>query len=171
MEGTGVRDGIPELASRKAYDYEAQYGNCAQCVLLTMQELFQLEGGSAFKCANGFAAGIGRLGSVCGAFSGAIMALGLRYGRDRIDASDKTGWLKIVDLVNELFERFGQEYGSILCRDIQKRVFGQSFDLRDPEQYDVFEEAGAHVDKCPSVVGNAAKWTAELLIREGKGDR
>jgi len=28
----------------------------------------------------------------------------------------------------------------------------------------MFEEAGAHLDKCPSVTGNVARWTAELLI-------
>lgn len=161
---------MPELALQKGYEYEAQYGNCAQCVLRTMQELFQLEGDSAFKCAAGFAAGIGRLGSVCGAFAGGVMAFSLRYGRKRIDTMDKPGWLRIVDLTNELFKKFEHEYGSIICRDIQKRLFGRSFDLRDPQQYDAFENAGAHVDKCPSVVGNAAQWTAELLVKEEGGE-
>ncbi len=29
-----------------------------------------------------------------------------------------------------------------------------------------FEKAGAHVDKCPTVSGNAARWTAEVILNE-----
>ncbi|RSD33523.1 MAG: CGCAxxGCC family protein, partial [Methanohalophilus sp.] len=33
--------------------------------------------------------------------------------------------------------------------------------------FEAFEEAGGHDDKCPSVTGNAAKWTAKVLLDEG----
>ncbi|GAG83363.1 unnamed protein product [marine sediment metagenome] len=36
----------------------------------------------------------------------------------------------------------------------------------DKEDHTEFEKAGAHVDKCPSVVSNAAKWAAEILIND-----
>jgi len=35
-------------------------------------------------------------------------------------------------------------------------------------QYEEFEKAGAHVDKCPSVSGNVARWAAEIIIDELK---
>jgi hypothetical protein len=35
----------------------------------------------------------------------------------------------------------------------------------DPE-YAKFEKAGAHEEKCPSVVGNGARWVAEILLEE-----
>jgi C_GCAxxG_C_C family probable redox protein len=37
------------------------------------------------KIATGFASGIGRKGSICGALAGAIMAIGLRYGRNAVE--------------------------------------------------------------------------------------
>ena len=44
---------------------------------------------------------------------------------------------------------------------------GRSFNLWDREDYKAFLEAGGHTDKCPVVVGNAAKWAVEILLREG----
>ena len=32
----------------------------------------------------------------------------------------------------------------------------------------IFNNLGAHVDKCTSVVGQAAAWTAEILLEELK---
>jgi hypothetical protein len=38
----------------------------------------------------------------------------------------------------------------------------------DPKEYEEFEKAGAHIDKCPTVSGNAAKWTVEIILKEIK---
>jgi C_GCAxxG_C_C family probable redox protein len=66
-----------EEAERRAYRYEQEYRVCSQCALLTIQELFGLKADDALKAATGFAGGMGRTGSVCGAFTGGVMALGL----------------------------------------------------------------------------------------------
>jgi len=68
---------------KRAYKYEQECRDCSQCTLLAIQEVFDLAGDDALKAATGFAGGIGRSGSVCGAFIGGVMALGLLYGRDR----------------------------------------------------------------------------------------
>ena len=38
----------------------------------------------------------------------------------------------------------------------------------DPEDYAEFEKLGGHVDKCPVVSGNVARWAAEILIDDLK---
>jgi hypothetical protein len=63
----------------------------------------------------------------------------------------------------KLHDKFINEYGSILCKDIQKKIMGRSFNLWDPKDYEEFEKAGGHTDKCPDVVGKAAEWTVEIL--------
>ena len=55
---------------------QREYHSCSQCTLLTVQEMFGLPGDDALKAATGFAGGIGRTGSVCGAVLGGVMALG-----------------------------------------------------------------------------------------------
>jgi hypothetical protein len=74
-----------------------------------------------------------------------------------------------MDAAQSLCKRFIREYGSILCPQIQSRIFGRSFNLQDPADWKAFEEAGAHTDpsKCMSIVGNAARWTLEILIEKG----
>ena len=67
-------------------------------------------------------------------------------------------------------KKFTDRYGSILCPQVQTKIYGRSFDLQDPEDWKAFMDAGAHTDptKCMRVVGNATKWTLETLMEKGK---
>jgi hypothetical protein len=69
-------------------------------------------------------------------------------------------------MARTLLNRFNREYGSHICRKIHHRIFGRDFDLNSAPQRVAFEKLGAHVDKCTSVVGQAAAWAAELILEE-----
>ena len=75
---------------------------------------------------------------------------------------------RAVDTAKLLADKFVRQYGSILCPQVQTRLYGRSFNLQDPDEWKAFEEAGAHSDptKCMSVVANAARWTLETLIEK-----
>jgi len=103
----------------------------------------------------------------CGALAGGVMALCCKYGRTRENFA-KGRYLRPLELAKELHDRFIQEYGSCICRDVHKRIFGRSFNLWDPKEYEEFEREGAHKDKCPGVVANVAMWVAEMLLREDR---
>jgi hypothetical protein len=106
--------------------------------------------------------------SGCGGYSGGIIALSQFYGRLSENFLDpERTRRKSFDLAKRLHDKFIAEYGSVICRDIQQKILGRGYYLRDPEEFGKFEKAGAHAEKCPSVVGNAAKWTAEILLEEG----
>ena len=62
--------------------------------------------------------------------------------------------------------KFIRQYGSILCPQVQEKIYGRSFNLQDPADWKAFTDAGAHTDptKCMSVVGNAARWALETLF-------
>lgn len=164
------KEEILNLVQKKAFEYEKEYYGCSQCVLLAVQEVFGLEKEDVFKAATGFAGGICFKGSVCGALTGGIIAIGLKYGRD-IQAflqhdPEKTRF-KTFGLARKLWEKFEETYGSCICQNIQKRIFGKSYDLWDPKQYEQFEKDGGHdPNGCPTVVKNAAKWVAELLLEK-----
>jgi hypothetical protein len=65
--------------------------------------------------------------------------------------------------------KYIQEYGTIICAHIQHRLFGRVFYLEDEEEFRKFKEAGGHSnpENCPRIVGNAARWTVEILLDEG----
>jgi C_GCAxxG_C_C family probable redox protein len=158
---------------RKAYDlgfqYEKVYKGCSQCVLAAVQDLFGEKNDDVFRAASGLAGGAGLCGdSGCGAYSGGILALSQLHGRTRENFLDpERTRRKSFDLAKRLHDRFIAEYGSVICRDIQQKILGRGYYLRDPEEFEKFEKAGAHAEKCPSVVGNAAGWVTEILWAEG----
>ena len=43
---------------------------------------------------------------------------------------------------------------------------GQTYRLNKPDEWDQFIEAGGHSEKCPMVVGKAARWAAEIILAE-----
>src|SRR5665647_2007318 len=43
---------------------------------------------------------------------------------------------------------------------------GRKYDLCDEKEFQEFLDDGGHDDKCPSVCGNGAKWTVEILSQE-----
>ena len=63
-------------------------------------------------------------------------------------------------------EAFLDEFDSINCRDIQTKQFGRPYYLRDENEFQKFEEAGAHEHKCPDVEGKATQMVVEIILDE-----
>jgi len=68
-----------------------------------------------------------------------------------------------------LYKKFIKEYGNILCPFIHQQLFGRQYFLADQDDMEKFEKAGGNSDstKCVRVVGNAARWTTEILLDKG----
>jgi len=161
-----LADEIAKRAYALAFEYESKYGNCPQCIVATIEEIFNLKMDDVFKAGHPLAGGLGLSGyGTCGALSGGAMILGYAYGRERKDFQTRLG-TKSYKAAKALYDRFVAEYGSCICRDVQQKIMGTPFNLWDSEDYKRFEAAGGHKDKCPSVVGNVAKWVAEQLIKD-----
>jgi C_GCAxxG_C_C family probable redox protein len=162
-----------EEAAVKAYqlgkEYERTYRGCSQCVIAALQDVLGTGNDAVFKAATGLAGGTGLTGdSGCGAYMGAVMFLGSILGRERKNFSDPEGVrFKTHQLVRKFRDQFIQEYGSVVCRDIQNRVLGRYYYLPDPQEFEKFHNAGAHDVHCPEVVGKAAKWMTEIILQEG----
>lgn len=159
-----------EKASKKAYElafkYEANYGSCPQAVLRALQEVFGYKMNDLIKSSHALAGGTALSGEgTCGALVGGIMAICFEHGRELKDM-DKGRFLKSYALAKRLYDKFVEEFGSCLCKEVQKKIFGRSFNLWNAEDYKEFENAGAHRDKCPDVAGKAAQWAAEILLQE-----
>ena len=157
-----------EKAYQLARDYEKTYTGCSQSVVAALHDAFDIRNDDIFKAATGLAAGGGAAtDGCCGAYTGAIMVVSSLWGRDRDNFGDiEVGLRGNFALIMKLRDRFIREYGTIICRDIQTKIFGRSFYLTDMEEFEKFEKAGAHETHCPEVVGKAARWTAELIIEE-----
>lgn len=153
------------------FEYESKYGNCAQCTIAALMDVFNLNYDDLFKVATAFSGGTAGMGKGnCGAYSGGVLALGLKYGRERKDFSDKEKTKKASQLARKLNAKFMEEYGGCSCHDVQMKIFGRTFDLQNPEDRKEFENAGAHIDKCTKVVAKSAQWTGEIILNAESKD-
>lgn len=159
---------IAEKAYTLGKEYEKTCKGCSQCVVAALQDAFDMRNDDVFKAATGLAAGCGAAtDGNCGAYSGGIMFLSMLSGRERDDFKDPSGKMFInFQLVNKLRDKFIEEYGSVICRNIQTKIFGRPYYLVDPDEFEKFEKAGAHDVHCLEVVGKTARWTADLIISE-----
>jgi C_GCAxxG_C_C family probable redox protein len=151
------------------FDYERRFRGCSQCVIAAVQDTLSIRDDHVFKAATGLAGGGALTGTgACGGYVGGVMVLSQLLGRERTRFDDPEAIrFKTFDLAKQLADRFEAEFGGTICRDIQTRVFGRPFNLRDPEDFQRFEEAGGHEDKCPDVVGKAARMAVAIILEAG----
>ena len=92
--------------------------NCSQSVVGAWAEELGIDFDLAVRAASGFGGGMGRLREVCGAFSGAVMVLGLKYGNT--NGADRMAKAKDYERVQAFAKRFKEEnkFDSIICREL-----------------------------------------------------
>ena len=127
--------------------------NCSQGVLLTMCQHWGVESDLIPKIATGFGGGMGRSGSICGAVTGGVMALGVRYGGNEPSVEKR---FLTYEYTRKFLERFEKMNGGILCRDLI------GYTLADPDEHDKAAKSGVFQKKCPTYVQTAVEILLEL---------
>ena len=118
---------------------------------------FGLEVETALKISSAFGGGIGRTGDVCGAVIGALMAIGLEYGRTK--PNDDEAKEKTYHLSQEFLQKFRERNDSIVCRDLL------GVDISAPDGRERIEELGLEEKVCQKAVRDAAEILEEILYR------
>lgn len=138
--------------------FEAGF-SCAQAVFVTYADLFGMDKETALKLASPMGGGIGRMREVCGAVSAMALLAGLKDGNT--DPADEEGRERIYLLVREMSDRFRDENGSIICREllgIKTREQSAKPDVRTQEYYES--------RPCSRLVASAAKLVEEILLED-----
>lgn len=115
---------------------------------------------AVLKASTALAAGVARRGETCGALTGAVMAVGLVAGAERLD--DAEGYVRAMKVAVEVFDSFKNNYGTVKCFEIQEKLFGRHYDFFSHEDAEAWYRDGG-VDKCPSVCAVAARIGAEVI--------
>lgn len=128
---------------------------CSSAVFSTFSEDLGLNPEIAKKCACGFGAGISKTGNICGAVSGAILVIGLKYGKTI--QGDDTATEKTRSLVREFMQEFIQRHGSNNCTELL------GYNLSKPDEYEKARENKLFVTKCPELVRDATAILEKIL--------
>jgi C_GCAxxG_C_C family probable redox protein len=128
--------------------------NCSQAILATYGEALGLERETALRLACGFGGGM-RLGDTCGAVTGALMVIGLKYGPQTCPGQPAKA--ETYRLVQEFTARFANSRGSVMCRDLL------GCDISTPEGLQRAQTDQLFVTVCPEMVRTAAEILEEML--------
>jgi len=129
--------------------------NCAQAILSAWTSELDLDQKTALRLATGLGAGISRMGETCGAVSGAVLVIGLKHGRDRLEAGEARE--KTYDLAQKFMSEFKLRNGSIRCKELL------GFDISTPEGLRAINEKGLEQTVCAKLVSDAAEILESLL--------
>jgi len=128
---------------------------CSQAVLTAYAEQFDIDRETALKVSAAFGGGMGRMGEICGAATGAFMVIGLKYGRTTVQ--DAKSHEKTNRLVKEFVDRFKSRNGSIICRELL------GCDLSTPEGLKAFVDKKLRDTLCTKFVRDAAEIVRQVL--------
>lgn len=118
--------------------------NCAQSVISAYAEDFGMNLNQALQAAVGFGGGMGRVQDVCGAVTGAIIALGLSSGFTETDGREKIN--EVYAKVRRLINDFTEQKGTVKCRELL------GCDLSTEEGHKHFADNRLRDTKCCSYI-------------------
>ena len=154
-----------EEAKKLGREYLHVYRGCAQTTLLAVADTLNMDvPDELFKAMIGLS---GRTGG-CGGICGATAVIGLRYGINREDFAtdpEMRGLVtsKINDTMKIVRDKMTEKYGGYLCSDIQKTLYGRSYDFVYPDEMKAFSKEPIY-EECPKVTEDAAGWTVEAIL-------
>ena len=150
-----------EETARTAAGYAEQGFLCSEAVLMAIGDLLGFKSEAIPRIATGFGAGMGRRGEVCGAASGGVMGLGLRFGRDAVESDEEER--RPYWYAAEFLDGFRARCGGVRCRDLL------GLDLSRPEDVEEYHRRGCWETRCRELIKTAAELAHDLLETEPSG--
>lgn len=149
----GILTNKSRINEAKTY-FEGDW-NCCQSVIMAYGPQFGLPKDTSARIGTSFAGGLARRGEVCGAVTGSLMVIGLKYGMEKETDSQKRD--KTYELVNEFMNRFQKKHEYLRCRDLLE------CDISTPQGRKTAQEKGLFKTLCPKFVESAAEILEDIL--------
>ncbi len=143
--------------SEKAKELFKSGYNCSQSVLGVFAEELGMDFDTAMKISSSFGGGMGRMREVCGTVSGMFMAAGLMFGPS--DNSDPKAKGELYKRIQELANRFKNQNGSIICRELLEGVTSSNTPIPSERNEEYYKKR-----PCVELVGDAVEIFEQYLL-------
>lgn len=141
----------------RAISYADEGFLCVEAVFKTLADMHGTDSDLIPRVASGLAAGIARTSHICGALTGAILGLGLWFGRNEpVETDRKPYWYSRRFICSWI-----ELYPETNCTSLL------GVDLDDPEGMEQFTSEEMWDKKCKEYIRNAVGLAYDLLVREG----
>ncbi|MEN6383990.1 MAG: C-GCAxxG-C-C family protein [Phycisphaerales bacterium] len=141
-------------STEKALELQKEGFSCSQAIFAAFAERFNLDKETALKISSSFGGGM-HLNQTCGAVTGALMVIGLKYGR--IKAGDVAAKMNNIKMANEFAEKFKARHKFIGCTELL------GCDLSTPDGMEYAKKNNVTKSNCPKFVQSAAEILEEIL--------
>jgi C_GCAxxG_C_C family probable redox protein len=142
--------------TEKAIEYFRNSFNCSQSVLTPFAADYGLSENDSLKISCAFGGGMGRQQYTCGAITGALMVLGLKYGKALNDPEEKKQ--QTYAKTRELFAEFKELNRSVNCRELL-----DGLDMTDPDDHKKIVDRKLFEIKCEKCVADAVKIVEKIM--------
>ncbi len=158
---------LAERAAALAEEIQCRDDVCSRSTLAGLAEVFDFIPECMVTASAGLCGGTGSASGSCGAYCAGLLAVGLKFNasiREELAEPDRDLFGETTAAkMCEYRDRFLQEFGTILCPEIHKQIFGRSYNLLDPEDLGAFFQLEGHAEQCAKVVGTATRIAAEMI--------
>lgn len=131
------------MTEKKVEELFAQGYDCSQVVLSYYADALGLDKDTANKVAACFGGGM-EWGETCGAVTGSLMAIGLKYGHFKEGDQAQKAIMKVK--MAEFKEKFIAQYQSCKCKELL------GYDITIPDELEKVLELGIIATRCPKIV-------------------
>lgn len=140
--------------TEKAVNHFSKGFLCSQAVLAAFGDELSVTEEQALQLGACFGSGM-RKGEVCGACTGALMVLGLKYGQTSV--ADGEARQNTNELTKRFLELFREKNGSYLCNDLL------GCDISTPEGAAQARAKGLFCEFCPKMVASAVDVLEQVI--------
>ncbi len=144
-----------DMDSDKAFEAFGKGLDCSQVVFSEFAPQLGMDRETAILTAASFGGGMWT-GETCGAVTGALMALGLKYGHT--DDGNEEQKAKMMEKGMEFKRKFALRNGSCICRDL--------LGYKIPEDMESIMAENKFGTVCNKMVADACEICAEILNEE-----
>ncbi len=141
----------------KSKDLFARKFYCSQAVFAAFAQELGITEEQALKIGACFGSGM-RKGEVCGACTGALMALGLKFGQS--DENDIESRLKTNEVTDRFLDEFKKENGSYICNELL------GCDITTMEGVEFALQNKLFTEFCPKMVESATRIAESIINAE-----
>jgi C_GCAxxG_C_C family probable redox protein len=128
--------------------------DCSMMVLAEFADELNITKEEAYRTASCFGAGM-FLGSICGAVTGAFIAIGMKHGNHKLNDMEQKN--TVISKRDEFVRRFIDMHGSVDCPSLL------GIDLREQDQRQYARDNGLFDTECPKFCRTAVALLKDIL--------
>jgi hypothetical protein len=162
---------IIKKAEELGIEYEAKYKGCGQCTFLAIVDALRwggleiIPGDMEDRLFSGICVltgGVSMTGDgTCGAVASSVLIIGIALGIPREGQDVSLLRSACATVRNTILDKYYREYGSILCKDVQRKFFGKAWDLTSDEMSHEF----LGITRGCTIM-QTAMWATEIVLDE-----